>query len=76
MNEVKKHVPTKYILCRTLRRKNGRRRMVGRFYTLDECYQKAGTVPGTGNYKFEIYDYKWELVVPDFNPLEYFRKEV
>lgn len=53
--------PTRYILSRTLLRKNGRRRMLGRFHTQQACIDYA-VQHYQPNYKYTIYTYDWRFV--------------
>lgn len=65
--------PTKYILSRTLNRKNGRRRMMGRFHTQQACIDYA-VQHYQPNYVYTIYTYDWRFI-KNIDILELMRKE-
>lgn len=65
--------PTRYILARTLLRKNARRRMLGRFYTQQACIDYA-VQHYQPNCQYTIYTYDWRFI-KNIDILELMRKE-
>lgn len=68
-----KHDPRHYILTRTLRRKNARRRMEGRFYTKQACIDHIEKHYNP-NCIYDIYSYDWKLL-ERVDIYKYLRKE-
>ena len=59
--EVKKYIPSKYILSYHSRRKNYRRKIAGRFLTEDDCVNYWLTHYNE-KVDYEIYTYDWKFV--------------
>lgn len=66
-------VPRHYILAKTLKRKNARRRLVERFHTRQACIDYA-VQHYEDNVTYSIYTYDWRFV-SDIDVLKYVRKE-
>ena len=60
MKEVKAYKPKHYILVRRAKRKNGRRHIVERYHTMEECYNYPSF--NFSDYIYYIYTYDWEFI--------------
>ena len=65
--------PRHYILAKTLKRKNAKRRLVERFFTKQACIDYA-VQHYEPNVTYSIYTYNWKYI-EEIDVLKYVRKE-